>query len=980
MQHHHLEQALAGFDRAIAHNPTHLNALIIRGNLLMERKQWEAAKASYEQALTLKPDYAEVYSNLGNALKGLKRFDAALDSYDQAIALKPDYAEAHSNRADLLVECNRLEDALRSYDRAIALKPDYADAWSNRGLALQKHHRLQEAVHSFDHAIALDPLHFDAWSNRGLALHALQQPKKAVVSYDRAIALKPDFGDAWFNQALALLLDGQFRQGWQLYEWRWKCPDGLKPRPFLQPVWLGAGKLQGKTILLHGEQGLGDSIQFCRYAKWVKQLGATVLLEVPRQLTALLAELEGVDAVLEQGQALPAFDCHCPLLSLPLAFKTDLHTIPNVGPYLQSSASKRRQWSQRLGEKTKPRVGLVWRGSTVHKNDQNRSLPLAAWLPHLPGICDYVSLQKEVRTEDLELLHTRSIRHFGEALQDFSDTAALCDLVDMVLSVDTSVAHLAAAMGKPTWVLLPFTPDWRWLLERDDSPWYSSVRLYRQAALGQWEVVLERVEHDLLQHAALPDRPLPPAPTPAVAALFQHAVQLHQQGHLVEAKAAYEAVLKIQPAHADAHAKRGLVLLKLAQWEEAMGSLDQAIALNPEHADAHLLRGNVFMECKQWEEALACFNRVLALKPDYAGAWCNHGIALLEQNQLDAAIASCERAIALNPELANAHHNKSIALLLGGQLQQGWELYEWRWKADLGLLQRPFSQPQWSGAENLADKTILLHGEQGLGDSIQFCRYASLVQQRGARVLLEVPQPLMGLLAQLEGVDQLLEYGKALPAFDYHCPLMSLPRAFKTALHSIPHAAAYLCSDVEKRSQWSQRLGEKTRPRVGLAWRGSTVHKADASRSLPLAELLSHLPAGLDYVSLQKELQSADQQPVRTSAIRHFGEQLQDFTDTAALCDLMDIVLSVDTSVAHLAAAMGKPTWILLPYVPDWRWLLERSDSPWYPSARLYRQSQRGAWGPVLERVGRDVAGWRIEELAATLVVDQGEAGVRSEE
>jgi TPR repeat len=385
-----------------------------------------------------------------------------------------------------------------SYDRAIEIKPDYADAYSNRGIALKDLKRFEEALASYDRAIEIQPDYAEAYSNRGVALQELKRVEEAVASYDRAIAIQPDYASAYWNKSLALLLVGQFDQGWKLYEWRWKRDTFTTPkRNFPHPLWLGAEDLADKTILLHAEQGLGDTIQFCRYAKLVKERRARVALEVPKALLSLLSGLEGVDVLIEKGQALPAFDYHCPLLSLPLAFKTDLTSIPSPKPYLAASTQKCEEWGQRLGVKRKPRVGLVWSGSTVHKNDHNRSLTLQQLLPYLPVGCEYVSLQKEVREVDKPVLEGGDIRHYGDELKDYTDTAALCELMDLVISVDTSVVHLAGALGKSTWVLLPYAPDWRWLLDTDASPWYASIELYRQAEDLSWGPVLERVSKDL---------------------------------------------------------------------------------------------------------------------------------------------------------------------------------------------------------------------------------------------------------------------------------------------------------------------------------------------------------------------------------------------------------------------------------------------------------------------------------------------------
>jgi hypothetical protein len=291
-------------------------------------------------------------------------------------------------------------------------------------------------------------------------------------------------------------LNGQYECGWKLYEWRWKIPElNLRKRIFNQCLWSGLGEISSAKILLHADHALGDTIQFCRYVPLVARLGATVILEVQRPLAELLTNLEGVSQIVVQGGPLPSFDYHCPLMSLPLAFKTELNSIPVVPQGITSDTVKVAQWRSKLGLKTKPRVGLVWSGSTGHANDHNRSLTLSQILPYLPSHIGYVCLQKEVRDVDRNLLAQHSeIKYFGDEIEDFTDTAALIESMDLVISVDTSVAHLAGTLGKPTWVLLPFSPDWRWLLDRDDSPWYPTVKLYRQEKINQWTGTMEKLQ------------------------------------------------------------------------------------------------------------------------------------------------------------------------------------------------------------------------------------------------------------------------------------------------------------------------------------------------------------------------------------------------------------------------------------------------------------------------------------------------------
>jgi Tfp pilus assembly protein PilF len=430
-------------------------------------------------------------------MRRLQRHDEAIESYDHAIRLQPSFAKAHSNRGNALLDLNRFEEAMASYDLAVSFAPDYAMGHYNRAVALQKLNRLDEALISYELAIANDADYGMAHCNRGNVLLEFNRIADAIVSYDRTITIDPSYADAYWNKSLALLLSGEFVAGWQIYEWRWQSILKSAHRTFEQPLWNGTQDLSGKCILLHAEQGLGDTIHFCRYVQLVKDMGAFVVLEVPDSLKALFLGLSGVDALIARGDPLPKFDLHCPLLSLPLAFKTDLTKIPSPAAYLHSTPEARARWQARLGSKTRPRIGLVWSGNSQNNNDHKRSLPLAKLWQYLPKGFEYVALQKEVREADQEVLQQSGIHHFGDQLVDFVDTAALCDLMDLVVSVDTSVAHLAGAMGKPTWILLPFAPDWRWLLDRDDSPWYGSVKLYRQDADRDWSQVLARLASDL---------------------------------------------------------------------------------------------------------------------------------------------------------------------------------------------------------------------------------------------------------------------------------------------------------------------------------------------------------------------------------------------------------------------------------------------------------------------------------------------------
>jgi len=486
---------------AIEIDPNNQHSYYILGNIMCKFGSWSGGVECYITTMGIDPNHSEAACNMGNAYLELNQFNDALASYDMAIRINSRYAEAYSNRGNALRKLDRLEDALLSLEHAIEIDPKFAQAHLNRGVAMQALNRHEDAIECYDKAILIRPDYAEALTNRGTAQLMLNRVQESIASYDQAIQIQADYVDAYWNKSLALLVSGNFVEGWKLYESRWgdKSVDPKK-RNFSQPLWLGEESLIGKSILLHAEQGLGDTLQFCRYAKLFKGIAGRVILEVQQPLVALFESFDGIDEVVERGKLLPTFDYHCPLLSLPYAFKTELNNIPNQNsPYIHAKHGMREHWNKKLGEKKIPRAGLVWRGNIDHKNNKNRSMDLTQLLKYLPQNIEYISMQKEINEIEREALQDRSIKNLGDSLFDFNDTASICDLLDVVISVDTSVVHLAAAMGKNTWLILPFAPDWRWMLHRSDSPWYQSLTIYRQDVSRNYQPVLERIKKDLIE-------------------------------------------------------------------------------------------------------------------------------------------------------------------------------------------------------------------------------------------------------------------------------------------------------------------------------------------------------------------------------------------------------------------------------------------------------------------------------------------------
>ncbi len=472
------------------------------GHLLSEQGQIEQAIASCRRAVELRPDFPEGQSNLGNALQGAGRFDEAIAAYQRALALRPGYAKAHNNLGNVLLAVGRIDQAMASYRRAIELEPNYAEAHSNLGSAQNALGRHEEAVACHRRAIALRPHYPHAHSSLGVALLGLGRCDEAIAAGRLAISQKPDLAHAHFNLALVLLSRGDFAMGWRQYEWRWLLPEFPEARRALaRPRWDG-GDLAGRTILLHAEQGIGDTIQFVRYLPMVVARGGRVLLECQPELQRLLsqANLGQTQTVERKDPPSVQFDMHAPLMSLPLLLG-DLNP-PAVGAakpsYLQVDGALVEQWKARIPRSGKMKIGLAWAGRPTHKSDRHRSISLRQLAPLAKPQVEFYSLQMgdaaaqtSAPPPGLELTDLTSDIH------DFADTAALIANLDLIITVDTAVAHLAGAMAKPVWLLLPFAPDFRWQWTGRHTPWYPTMRLFRQSKLGDWSGPLGQMAADL---------------------------------------------------------------------------------------------------------------------------------------------------------------------------------------------------------------------------------------------------------------------------------------------------------------------------------------------------------------------------------------------------------------------------------------------------------------------------------------------------
>jgi tetratricopeptide (TPR) repeat protein len=483
---------------AVRINPRAPDAWTNLGHVLHTLKRDQEALECFDKALALAPDDIDVLNHHANALLSLGRIEEALAEFSQVLVRVPHHVEARLNSGIAQASLGQAEDAMAEFDRALSLVPDHPAVHYNRGIALFDLGRYADAIDANERALRAMPQHSGAWLNRGRALAALNRLHEAVDSYAKVSAQRKDDADASFNEALALLTLGEYRRGFEKYEYRWQRTGMPQRRSRGRPLWLGEYPLTRKTVLIHAEQGLGDTIQFARYVPLVAEGGANVVLEVQSELVALMRGLRGANTVIARGETPPPFDVHCPLGSLPLAFKTEPDTVPAEVPYLAADDASLAKWSSRIGELARPRIALTWSGHASHVNDRNRSIAFTRLAPLFSVAARFVSIQRDVRKDDAAALAAESrVTHVGDALETFADTAAVIALSDLVICVDTAVAHLAGAMGRPVWVMLPFAPDWRWTLDGETSPWYPTARLFRQTSIGDWDSVIARVGAEL---------------------------------------------------------------------------------------------------------------------------------------------------------------------------------------------------------------------------------------------------------------------------------------------------------------------------------------------------------------------------------------------------------------------------------------------------------------------------------------------------
>ena len=1165
------DQAITRFGRLIILYPLHLDGYSHMGFAYQEKGALAEAEHCYQAALSLSPNHVLSHTHLAGLLAAQGKHQAALAHYLALVELEPSQPahrvhcgllyqnmgqvqaaeqvlsaallidEQHAGAllalAALLVEQQRYTEAERYYVHARMRDAQSAEAEQGLGSLRFLQYRYAEAHTHLARAAQLKPDHPDTLCNLGATLRKQARLDAAETALRQALVLDPQHADAHFNLSLVLLQQGKLQEGWREYEWRFRI-KGRAPIVHDKPVWDGS-PLAGKTILIQAEQGFGDTFHFLRYLPLLKAQGARVMFECQPGLRRLLMQCGYIDVLVERTPnfAVPSgFDVHAMLMSLPRIMETSGETLPLGVPYMQAEAWLLQRWQARLAVDQKFKIGVVWSGKLTHEDNPNRLCPIAQFAPlaAIPGVSIY-SLQKgDAAAQFLRQPWADPRNDLQDELHDFADTAAAICALDLVVTVDTSVAHLAGALGKPVWVLLSDAPDWRWLLDRDDSPWYPSMRLFQQQTHHDWGAPLAKLCDELRQAIARPraiqatsksetlaysalllgslrqareaqrlgnlrlaqhelEALLRSAPHHAEANLLlgelllqqgqpdaaqepltraQHAWPDHplvlkllgmaaqargdcaeatrylerglktgnedgaawhalgqccqQLGLWAEALRAYRRTLDWQPewaevadkvgqllqgkgqveeamdyyqralranpdyffAHfhlgnalfscgrhaaaetalrcamalnsryAPARNNLGVVLKAAGRWEEAESELLEAVRLDPAYSEAYNNLGNVLVQQDRLQEAEGAFRQALEHDPSNAQAYNNLGISMQAMGAVDTALQCYDTATLLNPKFAAAHWNRALVLLLRSDYEAGFRAYEWGFESGARL--RPaLGTPIWQGSAEL-DKTLLVYTEQGFGDTLQFVRFLRFAKPRVGRLVLCCQAALLNLLAhsllKMGWVDAVISEAADLPAHDYACALMSLPHIFRNGAKDLGMEAAYLHADAPHLERLTPFDRNAPGLKVGLVWAGLAGHQNNQRRSIgitPFKRLLQ-IP-GIRFYSLQKGPAEVELEEVG-KLVRDLAPQIDDFADTAAAIAQLDLVITVDTAVAHVAGAMGKPAWVLLPFAPDWRWGLRQSESAWYPSLKLFRQSQRGLWDDVFDKVALELA------------------------
>ena len=962
------------------------------------RKQgnYHAALAALQTVAT--SPQTDVHYQMGLVYYQQKKFDQAVTCLKKALEIQPDDINALLQTGICFNDLKQYSEAKSYCQRVVELDPTHHQAWGHLGKACVENDEFEEGVYHFHRAFKLAKRTAYA---RGLAKAYRKSGRHdyAVNILRQVLGDHPEDHEARFSLGLSLMHLEKFPEALDCLESRLHLAEiaGFRTRLakiFALPAYNGEN-LADKSLLVFTEQGYGDIIQFSRYLKELRPKTGRLMLWCREGLAELLQHNFALDFVTENLAELPAVDFRLPLMSIPRFFDRNFEFLEESTPYL--TAPPGRTTPQRDDGKLK--VGLVWGAEPLGFDYNQKRVPLAQLAPlfEIPNV-QWHSLQVGHDSRELPAFkHSNLITDLSPGLKTFADTARAVSGMDLIITCDTSVAHLAGAMGKPLWVMLKMDPDWRWQADGQASRWYPTSRLYRQYARNSWEAVVKRIHKDLSELAKTPAPAVSGMQAQSAAspfakeklALASRATAAKNHQHAIEI---YKEILAREPGNANVLNELGVAWYREGNLEEARRFFAQAVASDPDYPRALTNLGACHNELNDNPSAIDCYEKALVLQPDMAAAWGNMAKAWSDMEEFEMAVYCYRKAIAIKPEAefhrglskayrksgrydrseqilnnalakapndADAHFGQAVTLFHLEKYPEAVREFEWRRKTKEMIKHEQDLYPifrdtvEYAG-QDLSNSTLLLHTEQGFGDNLQFVRFIHQIRPKVKRLVMWCRPGLGALFKHCFGLDEVSENVFKLPGFDYHLPLLSVPYHFDPSLASLEPFSPYLFAPYSEQAFFTP---DPAKLNIGLVWGASDSGFDHANKRIPLSQLKPLLEMeGIRWHSLQMGSDKDDiaNEGLQDQLVDH-SKVIGSFADTAQIVSQLDLVISCDTAVAHLAGAMGKPTWLMLKKNPDWRWHADGESSIWYPSARLYRQDSYGDWSSVIRRVARDL-------------------------
>ncbi len=921
-----------------------LNFLEAQSNFTFEElidiieKLIDKEEYSYAEELLLLVSNLEespsIFSRLAYCQKKLKKIKDAKTSYENAIATDPLAYSAYYNYGVLLQENNEYDLAIAKYNSAIKLNPSLAEAYYNLGNICRDQNDFESAKAYYLKCIEINPVFENALYNLGVIYEKLGHNNSAEKCYNSAIELNNNNVEAHWNRSLLLLKNKNLIEGFKEFEWRLKKKELKRTFPFSK--WNGED-LTNKKILVYCEQGFGDAIQFCRYLSDLIKTGCNVTLECRKELLNLFEINFPNIEVIERGRhnySKNDFDFYLPLLSLPSMLKIPFENLDGKH-YLFVDEAEKIEWQKKLLSNNKKNAGLVWKGNTNHQNDKERSID--------PNLFNRLLTNKNYNFYSLQLeekFKNKNLVDLTSEINSFGDTAALISNLDLVITVDTAVAHLSAALGIETWILIAYNSDWRWFTESEKSPWYDSIKLIRKKKDENWEGLIKKVSDKLKSNSEF-----------TKLDIHKDIGQFLSNNDFEKVLVKVRALLKENENSEHAFNYLGILYLKQKKYLKAQQYFHKAISINDNFVQAYSNLGILHFENNDYEKAVELNDLAVQKNTNNPHSYYNLAYALQELGNIESAIYNYTKAVELKPDFADAWFNLSLLQLMNKNYSEGWSNYnKWISKTN-NSIKRNFESTEWEG-QNLNGKTLLVYSDQAYGDAIQFVRYLPLLKSYNGKVIYECPESLVDIFKEIHAVDEVISSNK-LYSHDFNVPLMRLPEILLDDKKPELEVTYDVSISEEIYKKWLSKIINENKLKVGFVWTGNPYPPINKKRHMSIDDFSILFEVNeADFYSLQlgddrKQLSKY----LSKDNVFDFTSDIKTFEDTSAIIAAMDLVITIDTSVAHLAGTMEKPVWIMLAYMPDWRWSLKSSHCNWYPSMKLFRQNERSNWKEVINKV-----------------------------